>query len=199
MNADKSKNLEEAFLAVGQLIAAAWSYFHVLRALDNGRRENPELVQAFGFFYERTWRATFDGFFAKVGTVLDSTKGTYSLPNLVTIIKRYGNADTIKCVSEIQDFLKDRESSVGKLQKWRHDTVAQRPTLREDEIFYSSNKMNLTEIEAVLTQIDEIFNRLSMRAVRVHNDTRTGTESIVAEGTKFFALAAASLPAKRSI
>ena len=91
MNTDQKANLDAAVLALGQNLASAWSYFHLLRGIDQGRRQNPEVIERFGMPYDRAWRAVFDGFFAKVGTLLDNTKETYSLPNLVTLVRRYGS------------------------------------------------------------------------------------------------------------
>jgi len=74
MQVDHRANLETAALAVGESLALAWAHFHLLRGLDNGRLQHPAIVTRFDLLYDRLWRAAFDAFFAKVGTLLDNKK-----------------------------------------------------------------------------------------------------------------------------
>lgn len=193
MNADQKANIEAIVWAIGQSLSAAWSYFHLLRGLDIGSRQSPEVLQRFGLLYDRTWRAIFDGFFAKVGTILDDTRGTHSLPNLITLIKKYGTADLKQLVPEVQRSLAAKDSSLAKLRNWRHQAVAHRPASRRDLEFYAENQMTLTEIEGALSQLDDLFNHLSWNILTIHNDTRRGTEALVEDMKSFLASAAIGL------
>ena len=103
MNPDQRANLDAAVLSVGESLAVAWSYFHVLRGLDNGRLQNPNVVLQHGLFYDRLWRVAFDAFFAKVGIVLDSKRRYYSLPNLLTLARKYGTPELRRFLLKIQN------------------------------------------------------------------------------------------------
>jgi hypothetical protein len=142
--------------------------------------------------HDRAWRAVFDGFFAKVGTLLDNTKGTHSLPNLVILIRRYGSAELKQLIPEVESSLAKKGSSLSKLRNWRHDAVAHHAADR-DSNFYTDNKMTLTEIEDALIQLEALLNHLSWNVLAIHNETRSGFEGLVDDGKSLFALAAAGI------
>ena len=51
----------------------------------------------------------FDGFFAKLGGCsLDTTKSTHSLPNLVTLIGKYGDAELKQLLPEVEVCLSEK-------------------------------------------------------------------------------------------
>lgn len=193
MNVDQKANIDAAVLALGQSLASAWSYFFLLRGIDQGSRQSPEVVNRFGLLYDRAWRAIFDGFFAKVGTVLDNTKGTHSLPNLVTLIRRYGNSDLKQLIPVVEACLAKKDSPLAKLQSWRHSAVAHNAANRRAPDFYVDNRMTLTEIEGALVQLEDLLNHLSWNVLAIQNDTRSGFESIVDDGKALFACAAAGI------
>ena len=192
MNSDQEANINAAVLALGQNLACAWSYFFLLRGLDQGSRQDPEVVERFGLLYDRAWRAIFDGFFSKVGTLLDNTKGTHSLPNLITLIRRYGSPELKQLLPEVESSLKQKDSPLLKLRNWRHDAVAHDVADRAAE-FHTDNRMTLTEIESALTQLEGLLNHLSWNVLAIHNDTRSGFESLVEDGKSLFACAAAGI------
>jgi hypothetical protein len=192
MNSDQVANINAAVLALGQNLACAWSYFFLLRGLDQGSRQNSEVVKRFGSLYDCAWHAIFDGFFAKVGTLLDSDKGTYSLPNLITLIRRYGSPELKQLLPEVESSLKQKDGPLLKLQKWRHKAVAHDVTDRA-ATFRIDNRMTLTEIESALTQLEGLLNHLSRNVLAIHNDTRSGFESLVEDGKFLFACAATGM------
>jgi hypothetical protein len=192
MNTDQKANIDAAVLALGQNLACAWSYFHLLRGIDQGSRQNTEVIERFGVLYDQAWRAVFDGFFAKVGTLLDNTPRTYSLPNLVTLIRRYGSAELKQLIPKVESSLSLKGSSLSKLKNWRHDAVAHHAADRNLG-FYTANKMTLTEIEGALAQLEDLLNHLSLNVLAIHNETRNGSESLVDDGKALFAFAAAGI------
>ena len=192
MNSDQKANIEAAVLALGQNLTCAWSYFHLLRGINQGSRQSPEVIERFGILYDRTWRAIFDGFFAKVGTLLDNTRSTHSLPNLVTLIRRYGSAELKQLIPEVELRLTKKGSSLSKLRNWRHDAVAHHAA-DLDPNFYTDNNMNLTEIEDALVQLEDLLNHLSLNVLNIHNETRKGFESLVDDGKSLFAFTAAGI------
>src|SRR3546814_3593282 len=93
MNADQEHNIREAVRVIGETLFRAWSYLHVMRGLQRGARANTQRVEKHALALDVIYRALFDALFASVGTVLDRTRSTYSLPNLINMITRYGIAD----------------------------------------------------------------------------------------------------------
>ncbi|MGD9984839.1 MAG: hypothetical protein AB7S51_11885 [Porticoccaceae bacterium] len=192
MNSDQEANIKASVLALGQNLACAWSYFFLLRGFDQGRRQDTEVVKRFGLLYDRAWCAIFDGFFAKVGTLLDNTKGTHSLPNLIILIRRYGSPELKRLLPEVESCLTKKDTPLQKLKNWRHDAVAHDAADRAAE-FHIDNRMTLTEIEDALTQLEGLLNQLSWNVLAIHNDTRSGFESLVEDGKSLFACAAAGI------
>jgi hypothetical protein len=193
MNSDQNANIDAAVTALSESLSSAWSYFHLLRGLHEGGRENPEVLKRFGSLFDQAWRAIFEGFFAKAGTLLDSTRSTYSLPNLVTLVRRYGDADLKQLLPEVEACLSDKDSPLAKIKSWRHEAVAHRPQDGRDETFYTNNKMNLNDLESALMQLEEALNHLSWNVLRIHNDTRTESMSLVEEGRSLFTSLAAGI------
>jgi uncharacterized protein YdhG (YjbR/CyaY superfamily) len=62
-------------VALSKSLFSAWSYLHLLRGLHEGGRGNPVVLARYGWLFDQAWRAVFDGFFAKVGTVLALSAG----------------------------------------------------------------------------------------------------------------------------
>lgn len=193
MNVDQKLNIDAAVQALGQSLASAWSYFFLLRGINQGSRQSPEVVDQFGLFHDCAWRAIFDGFFAKVGTILDKTKSTHSLPNLVTLIRKSGDSDLKQLIPVVEACLAKKGSPLLKLQKWRHRAVAHNAAKGRSPDFYVKNRMTLTEIEGALVQLEDLLNHLSWNVLAIHNDTHSGFERIVDDGKAFFACAAAGI------
>lgn len=196
MRSDQKDNFDSAVTALSKSLSSAWSYFHLLRGLHEGGRENPEVLIRFEWLLDQAWRAIFEGFFAKVGTLLDSTKSTYSLPNLITLVRKYGDADLKQLLPEVEACLADKDSPLEKIKNWRHKAVAHHPKGGQDETFYTNNRMNLDDLEDALTQLDETLNHLSWNILAIHNNTRSGSVGLVMEGRTLFSAIAAGIPNK---
>jgi AbiU2 len=166
---------------------SAWSYLHLLRGLHEGGRDNPVVLARFGWLFDQAWRAVFDGFFAKVGTLLDSTKSTYSLPNLVTLVRRYGDTELKQLLPEVEACLSEKSGPLAKIKNWRHEAVAHRSSEGQEESFHADNKMNLADLESALTQLEEALNYLSWNVLGIHNNIRDGSDGLVEDGRSMFA------------
>lgn len=193
MNSDQNANIDAAVKALSESLCSAWSYFHLLRGIHEGGRENPEVLKRFGPLFDQAWQAIFEGFFAKAGTLLDSTKSTYSLPYLITLVRRYGDADLKQLLPEVEACLSDNDSPLAKIKSWRHEAVAHRPLGGRGETFYTNNKMGLDDLESALIQLEEALNHLSWNVLGIHNDTRTGSMRLVKEGRSLFTSLAAGI------
>ena len=190
MNPDQRANLDAAVLSVGESLAVAWSYFHVLRGLDNGRLQNPNVVLQHGLFYDRLWRVAFDAFFAKVGIVLDSKRRYYSLPNLLTLARKYGTPELRRFLLKIQNEIDDENSLLAKLKRWRNEIVAHKPAIQVDSDFHAKNRMTLSEIEAALGMLDNYLNQISFNFLSIHSEQRSAFEAVVQQAESMFAACA---------
>lgn len=186
MNSDQKANIDTAVRALSESLFSAWSYFHLLRGIHEGGRENPEVFKRFGVLFDQAWRAIFEGFFAKAGTLIDSTKSTYSLPNLATLVRKYGDANLKQLLPEIEACFSDKDSPLEKIKNWRHKAIAHHSVEGREEEFYTNNKMNLDDLESALTQLEKALNHLSWNVLGIHNDTRTGSTGLMEEGRSLF-------------
>lgn len=187
MNPDQKANIDAMVVALSKSLFSAWSYLHLLRGLHEGGRDNPAVLARYGWLFDQAWRAVFDGFFAKVGTVLDSTKSTYSLPSLVTLVRRYGDTELKQLLPEVEAYLSEKNGPLAKIKNWRKKAVAHRSSEGLEESFYAKNKMNLADLESALVQLEETLNHLSLNVLSIHNDIRSGSEGLVEEGRSMFA------------
>ena len=197
MNPDQRKNLETMIEALAKSMAQAWSYFYVLKGLHEGAKSSPAVEQRFPWLLEQIWRGIFDAFFSKVGTLVDATSSTYSLPNLITLVRRYGDSDLKSLVPEAEACMSDKAGPLAKIKNWRHAQVAHRTARGDEDSFHVENKMDLAEIEGALKQLDGAINHLSWNVLAIHNDTNSAFEGLVEEGKSLFLAAASALSAKQ--
>lgn len=184
MNADQQRNIEESIKAIGEGIFRAWSYLHLLRGFQRGGLANPETLKAHALAVDVTYRALFDALFAIVGTVLDRTKSTYSIPSLIRMVRRYGVADpdVRRDLAKINAELTEQKSErLHKLEKWRHEVVAHRTPEGRAVEFYANNRLHFDEVEAVLAQLEEMVNRISMPLLQAGYHWRPGNDRCIRE------------------
>ena len=186
MNPDQRKNLETMVEALGKSMAQAWSYLYVLKGLHEGAKASPAVTQRFPWLLDQVYRGMFDAFFAKVGTLIDGTSTTYSLPNLITLVRRYGDAELRNLIPEAEACMSDKAGPLAKIKNWRHAKVAHRTPRGDPDVFHVENKMDLAEIEGALKQLDEAINHLSWHVLAIHNDTNSAFEALVDEGRALF-------------
>ena len=190
MNADQHTNFETMVNAISETLFSAWSYFHLLEGFHAGSKSHPVVIQKFDRLFDQVWRAVFDGLFSKVGTLIDRTKNTYSLPHLVKLAIRYGEADLKTVARSVEVRLNADEGPLKKIESWRHQAVAHRTPDGRADVFYKNNKMNLIEVADGLRQLEQLLNELSEEALRVRTDTETGSLDLVHQGTELFACVA---------
>ena len=193
MQPDHRANLDAEAHAVGESLAIAWAHFHLLRGLDNGRLKHPLVVDQVDLLYDRLWRAAFDAFFAKVGTILDNKRGNHSLLSFLILARRYVSPEVKQVLPAIEVELANEDSAVAKLKRWRHEIVAHKPTAHDAIGFHAQNRMTLTEIEGALGQLDEYFNQISWNVLGLHSEHRSAFEGIVSQAESLFAAAAVGL------
>lgn len=186
MNAEQRANIESLVSENAKALFCAWSYLHLLQGMHAGSKSKPVVVKKFDRFFDQIWRAVFDGLFARAGTLLDRTKGTHSLPGLLTLVRRYGDVKLKAMVKQVQARLDARNGPIAKFESWRHQVVAHRTAEGQDLDFYINNKMNLEDIANGLTELEQLLNTISLQLLRIHNDTETGSQDLVEQGTALF-------------
>jgi hypothetical protein len=192
MNADQRANIEMMVSAISETLFSAWSYFHLLEGFHKGSKAHPIVVQEFDRLFDQTWRAVFEGLFAKAGTLVDRTKNTYSLPHLTTMARRYGDAELRFISKAVEARLNATDGPLAKIESWRHQVVAHRTPNGRADAFYKNNRMHLTEVANGLRQLQELLNIFSVEILRVHNDTESGSIDLVHQAADLFASIAAS-------
>ena len=186
MNAEQQVTIESLVSENAKALFSAWSYLHLLQGMHAGSKSNPVVVKKFDRFFDQIWRAVFDGLFARAGTLLDRTKGTHSLPGLLTLVRRYGDVELKAMVKQVQARLNARDGSIAKFESWRHQVVAHRTAEGQNDDFYINNKMNLEDIAKGLMELEKLLNIVSLQLLRVHNDTEGGSRDLVEQGTTLF-------------
>lgn len=187
MNPDQQTNIDTMVRAISETLFSAWSYFRLLEGFHAGSKSHPVVVQKFDRLFDQVWRAVFDGLFAKAGTLVDRTKATYSLPNLVTMVRRYGGTELKLAAKAVEERLSAQDGPLAKIESWRHQVVAHRTPSGRADVFFKNNQMKLGEVAEGLRELEELLNTLSLKVLRIHNDTETGSLDLVQQGTDLFA------------
>ena len=192
MNVDQHRNIELLIESISKSLFAAWSYFHLLQGMHDGSKANPSVVVKFDRLFDQLWRAVFDALFAKVGTLIDGTPGTQSLPSLITMVRRYGNLELKSVLKEVLAELEAKEGPLAKFESWRHKAVAHRTKDAQLADFHLANKMNLEEVVSGLRTLQLLLNAVSMNVLRIHNDTETGSKDLIKQCNDLFSLVSRS-------
>ena len=157
-----------------------------MQGLHEGGLKNPEALRRFSWFFERTWTAIYESFFAKVGTLIDGTKGVHSIPNVVRMARRYLDSEKVALLPAIEQAISNTDGPFHKFKNWRHQVVAHRTDKGRAHEFYIDNKMHLPEVEQALIQLERLLNQISVLALSLHTDVRSGSSGLVAEGRILF-------------
>lgn len=187
MNVDQRANIEEMVDAIAVSLFTAWGYFHLLQGIHEGSKAHPVVVGRFDHWFEEAWRAIFEGLFAKAGTLLDRTKGTFSLPNLATMTLRYGDAEQKHTAKAVNARLQSKNGPLVKISSWRHLVVAHQTQDGLGDTFYSSHKMKLDEVSDALRELEELLNTLSLEVLERLNDTGSSNRALVQQGNELIA------------
>jgi hypothetical protein len=138
----------------------------------------------------------FEALFAKVGTLLDATKGTESIPHLINLLRRQDDSPLKPLLSSVQSRLSAKDGPFAKVKAWRHQIVAHRTPSISDDTFYSANPMKLADVEEMLIEAEKLVNTLSVSVLAVRNDTRTGSTALIQEGIDLFTALSGGMESK---
>jgi AbiU2 len=180
MNPDQQSNIENSIRAIGESLFNAWRYLQLLKGLQTGAKEAPDILLTHAIAIDVTYRAAFDALYAVVGTICDRTSGTLSIPNLINMARRYTQDPEVKrALTTAETALKDpKHAPLLKLSNWRHKHVAHRTEESRIADFYANNKLHLGEIEEAIDLLDRVANDISVALTHTHYDWRTAAESV---------------------
>lgn len=183
---DKQQVSIETITANVVALHQAWSYFYLLQAIHQFGKNHSAVWQEFAQFLGQLYRAVFDALFSKVGTLIDRTrkKGTHSLPTLVTLGRKYGDAELRRILKQVDARLK-ADGPIAKLESWRHKVVAHRTTEGWQDEFYDKNKMTLQEVESGLTELQELLDQISLKVVGCEA-TMEAHSNLIGQGDALF-------------
>jgi hypothetical protein len=180
--------VESTVNELASTLLSAWTYLNLLRGLHEGSRSNPKALESFSLLFDQIWRAIFDALFAKVGTVVDRTPRTHSLPNLVKLVRKTCGPEHRILLREVESFLAEKAGPISKIENWRHQAVAHRSQNLAPESFYSENKLELAELELALNQLEQTLNQISLSVLTLHVDAHTGPEAFTEQAWHMFKL-----------
>lgn len=188
MNADQRNNLEMLVEALATSLYGAWSYAQVLRGFYNGAKAVPEVLNEHAHVTTEIWRALFDALFALIGTIIDRTPNTESLPSLLAMLTRYTPDDPRMRLLQ-RDLLKRLESNkvpgLRKLEAWRMKAVAHRTPEGKLPSFYTSNQMHLDEIVESLRYLEEILNDFARSVLGTMHIIEPDTDHLAIRSEEF--------------
>ena len=187
MNDDQRANINKMVTGIAETLFSAWSYFHLLQGFHEGSKAYPVVIQKFDRLFEQVWRAVFDGLFVKAGTLVDSKKGTFSLPSLVSMVRRYGDNELKTVAKSVDGRLTAKDGPLVKLKSWRHLAVAHCTQNGRLDAFYDNNQMNLEEVAEILRELEALLNILSLELLAVHNNIESGSGYLIQQGKELFA------------
>ena len=191
MNATDQSHLTQVESMVHELaktLVSAWTYLNLLRGLHEGSRSNPKALESFSLLFDQIGWAIFDAFFAKVGTAIDRTPRTHSLPNLVKHVRKTCGSEHRPFLREVESFLAEKTGPIAKIENWRHQAVAHRPQNLAPDSFYFDNKLDLAELELAMNQLEQTLNLISLSVLTLHVDAHTGPEAFTTEAWHMFKL-----------
>jgi len=171
MNSDQVRNLRNSSDTVASALHGSLNYLRVLQGFHDEAQRSPAALEEHRDVLSQLWGATFDALFSVVGTVVDRTKGTHSLPNLIRACGRYcasspDDSQLRKFCARIEPRLDPKLEPLRKLEAWRMKAVAHRTAEGYLPAFYEDNQMHLDEIEVSLNYICEVFNEFALQALQ---------------------------------
>lgn len=182
MNKDQTRNVREVFDKVFEAIFRCWSYVHLIRGLQAGAKANKERLEENALAVDLIYRGVFEAIFAASGTIVDNRKGTYSIPSVITMVRKYTSEDhPIRAeLKKAEEVLNSEDNSpLIRMRNWRHKVVAHHTKEGRTEKFYPENKLYLGEVEELLQEIEDLANQITVPLLKQGTECKTGSEKDV--------------------
>lgn len=180
MNPDQTQNVAVAFDRIFEALFRCWNYIHLIRGLQAGARENPGRLEENALAIDLIYRGVFEALFAAFGTIVDTTKSTYSIPATITKSKRYTQQDhpIREELEDVEKAIRSKDNSaLVRMSNWRHKVVAHHTKEGRENEFYPENKLYLEEVEDLLHDIEDLVNRITVPLLSQGTECRSGAEN----------------------
>ena len=105
---EQKANLEAEGEALNSVLYSAWRYYYLLRGFHQGSNNHPKALERCPAALAEIWRGVFWALMATIGTLIDRSRNTHSLPTVLAMIRRYfgSDSDLVNLAAEISTKLK---------------------------------------------------------------------------------------------
>ena len=163
LSAVQRENLLRRADSVASSVQKALTYLHVLKGIEEGSAWAPENSLAYPFALDAIRLAASDALYAAVGTVVDSRRDVESFHTLATMARHYFSDPVVR--RELDTILNQNTWKSGALlmrvEAWRNKYTAHRTLEVARPEFYVSNKLELSDLEAIVTDLDKTLSRMT--------------------------------------
>lgn len=169
MNEQQRSNLSSHADIVGGSIYEAWSYLRALRGMQIIAVKHPDHHERHATEFSVIYGALFDALYVKVGTIIDGSAGSLSLPGLRTKALRYVDEEQIRKTLQAALYpLDDAKGPVRRLRNWRMNHAAHRSHESFTPEFYKENSLRFDEIEDALRLLNDVLNSIVKPSLGTH-------------------------------
>lgn len=188
LNDDHRRNLNEKADSVGSSIHTAWTYFQILKGLQEAAAHSKEWLLMHSIAFDSIYRAVFDALYVSVGAVTDRARATESINSLVTMARGYPIDESvrIKILKALSDTQNQKGSPLERLKNWRNKHAAHKTAEALTPDFYTENKLNLAEVEAAITILDQALSEIAYALLGNRYSLRPSTENVAANCAALF-------------
>ncbi|UHQ18362.1 hypothetical protein LVB87_09020 [Lysobacter sp. KIS68-7] len=183
LNEDHRNNLRGRADAVASSIHLAWTYFQILKGMQEASADDPESPLTHPHAYDAIYRAVFHALYLAVGQVTDTRKDVESLNTLEAMARRYPveREKVAKVHRVVLGVIRpDSDSPLSRLRRWRDLHAAHRTMDASNPAFYVENKLNLGEVEQAIASLDAALSEISWELLGYRYLNRDSTEVVAA-------------------
>ena len=186
----ETARLDRFSKAIYAELYAAYIHYYLLLGFNKGAKEHPEVLEKHAEVVTELWRALFWSLFLSLGKVIDTSKDTYSLPNVLRLLQKYfGEGSELgKLAKEIDDRLKDEDAPFKKkIKKWRNKVLAHNTTQGQNPKFFEEHQMDLDEFGPLIDELVEMFDSAIWNSIGIsYSDLKDITAEYEKHGQRFF-------------
>ena len=182
MNINSKRNIEESIDGLCENLVWTWAYYRALSGLHEVAKASPGLLDPYQQLISCLYHGLFDALFLKINHFVDSSKGASGLPSLFKLLRRYcpKDKDLLNQIRQDEKRLSE-EANLHKIGKWRNEVVAHLTRSHRVSEFFTENRLNLSEIQDVISFLENTIETYSERLLQRVNDTRNPSVKVAGE------------------
>lgn len=195
MDAKRRANIEGTINALYDSVSVAWNYALLLASFRDAYHARPRMNAVYGRVINQYWRALWDALFTRIGTFYDRRTGTYSLPGLLTQLRRTKNPELSALASRLEKSIDRSDEIAGKFIRWRNEIVGHSVASVVPERFDEETTVHLADAEALLRRVENTLNEVSKHVTGFTTDVRHWNDEFAVEAAAFLEAVERSLVA----